>query len=204
MMDERDAMPFQEMINALGEVYGKTFSKFAMKLYWDTLKGYPLESLLRAGAGLAKSSKWMPKPADFVEAIDGGVGDRATIAWNKVKQAIGSAGAYKSVCFDDPTIHHAVRSMGSWPELCRTTEKELPFVGKRFEATYRAMVQNPPKDHPAKLIGISEGECSGRFEKHISPPVLIGNKEEAAEVLRLGSASAGGVQISQVIKMIGE
>jgi len=191
-MNGQDVKAFTEMIQALSEVYKNPLSKFAIKIYWNALKGYPLESLLKAGESLAKSLRWMPKPADFVEAIDGGVGDRSAHAWHKVKRAIEDVGAYRSVVFDDPLIHATVMSMGTWPEICRTPIKELPFVAKRFESTYRAAEQNPPESHQGKLIGISDGGNMGRHDGHVRPPVMIGDVKRAAEVLRIGEIGGGG------------
>ena len=95
-----------------------------------------------------------PKPAELLEFVNGDTGDRSLLAWEKVRKAIVSVGAYQSVRFDDPAIHSCIELMGGWPELCATRVTELKWKQKEFETAYKVMAKQ--RTHSEKLCGIVE------------------------------------------------
>lgn len=74
-----------------------------------------------------------------------------------------------------------------WTTICRGTTAELPHLQRRFCEAHRAYTGRGSFAFPAYLIG--ESEAANRTAgKRVAPPVLIGNPDRAAEVLRLGHA----------------
>ena len=126
--------------------------------------GFPSAGLIREAAGLT-----------------GGVMDAdamAVTAWDKVRRAIRTEGAYKSVEWDDPAIPLAINAVaGSWVKLCDQTSEELTvYTGKKFQEAYKA-------NRTARAIGktTSPGLIAveaGRLGYEAPEPLRIGCEPE--------------------------
>jgi len=161
-----------------------------MSVWWQACEPFDFEQVSKALSAHAvdpERGQFAPKPADVVKALAGTKTDRARLAWSKALDAMGRVGAWKSVAFDDPIIHAVIEDLGGWVKLCRT---ELDsYTEHRFCESYRAYVNRPDLVYPSKLIG--EFEAVNRHEgRQVAPPILIGNAQKAAEVLRLGSSES--------------
>lgn len=190
-MTPQDRVRFAKAMAALADYYGKPLSDGAIGLYWQGLQAYDIaqvERAVRLHVQNPDGGQWMPKIADLVRALEGSGQDAAVLAWAKVLRAVGAVGMHQSLAFDDPSIHLAIDDLGGWPGLCQTPERELPFVARRFEATYRAYRQRgaalPP--HPRYLSGLAE--IANASQGYASdPPRLVGDPEAAQRVLQAGS-----------------
>lgn len=189
-MQESDKREFASLLQATMDVYNKDISTDVIKIWWLAMSQFPIEQI-RVGLSKYITSpdygKFPPKPADIIFMMEGSSQDAALTAWNKVLEAISRAGTYKSVCFDDPIIHLCIDDIGGWIGLGETEEKELPFVQKRFEQTYRNYKSRG--DIPAhKRYLIGRSEANNNLLGYASPePVLIGDKELAMKTKQLGS-----------------
>lgn len=189
-MQEFDKREFASILQATMDVYNKDISTDVIKIWWLALQQYEIDQIKH---GLTKyitspdCGKFPPKPADIILMMDGSSQDAALIAWNKVLEGISRAGSYKSVCFDDPIIHLAIDDIGGWIGLGGSEEKELPFIQKRFEQSYRNYkTRGDIPAHKRYLIGRSE--ANNNLLGHPSPePVLIGDTELAMKTKQLGS-----------------
>lgn len=83
-------------------------------------------------------SGFAPTPGEFLEYCeDGNSADRA---WYELTDAIRRHGYTSSPTFlHDPKIAEAVRRLGGWVRLCRSTQQELSFVHRDFKAIYEGL-----------------------------------------------------------------
>ena len=192
MIDPQDKREFATIMEATMAVYGREVTKPVMQLYWSALVEYDMAAVRRAFGAWIKnpdSGQFAPKPADIIRMIDGATGDRAMVTWSKVDKAIRMVGHYQSVAFDDPVIHKVIDDMGGWRKLASLpSNKDLEFAGQEFIKRYRAYVlAGGVTEYPAYLIGESEAVNGKNGIRGYDPVQLIGDKEKAAQVARLGS-----------------
>ena len=147
-----------------------------LDVYWQCMKPFSDQEVARAFGVAMQTLKWMPRPADILEIISGAPSGKAFEAWNCMVTAMGFVGAYRSVVFEDKTIHAVIEAWGGWVEVCKLSTQELRYKTKEFQELYN-MYKNQPIDIP-KLVGRVEGEniLSG-FEEHIEEPVKIGFRD---------------------------
>lgn len=187
-MTAQDKPAFKDLITQALAFYRQDVSKFSLGVWWQACEPFSLEQAQRAltaHAMDAERGRFPPMPADIVKHLQGTQTDRSLMAWGKVFEAIQRVGAYQSVGFDDPAIHAAVDDLGGWTTICRGQMHDLPHLQRRFAEAHRAYCGRQSFPFPAYLLG--ESEASNRTAgRPVAPPVLIGNAERAAEVLRLG------------------
>ena len=192
-MRDTDFSEFCETLMVTSEVFGKPMSDAAMNFWWTLFKDFELADFSRAMAlhvtNTDKGGTFMPKPADIIRLIEGANVDLAAMAWAKVDRAWRTIGHMESVVFDDLLIHAVLSDMGGWAGLMsRNDNDSWPFVAREFEDRYRAYkVMRRTPVYPAILKGMMqiENDANG-FSKHNNPPRLIGNAEQAREVLVKG------------------
>lgn len=189
-MQEQDKAKFSTLVTEVLAFYRQDVSRFAMSVWWEACKGFDFEQVAKAFNAHAvdpERGQFAPKPADVVKALAGTKTDRARLAWGKAFDAMQRVGAYQSVAFDDPVIHAVIEDLGGWTKVCRSDMEQLSYMEHRFCEAYRAYATRPDVEYPAKLIG--EFEAINRHEgRKVAPPILIGNPQKAAEVLRLGGS----------------
>ena len=186
-MNASDKRAFKDLITQAMAFYRQDVSTFSLGVWWSACEAFSLEQVGKAFTAHAERGRFAPMPADIVKHLQGTQTDRSLMAWGKVLEGIQRVGAYQSVGFDDPAIHAAVEDLGGWTTICRSTMQELPHLQRRFTEAHRAYCGRQSFPFPAYLIG--ESEAANRTAgKRVAPPVLIGNPERAAEVLRLGAA----------------
>jgi hypothetical protein len=182
---------FSAMLMVIADYCGKQLSPGVISLYWQGLQDLDIDAVrkaLNAHVQNPDTGQYMPKIADIRRMLGGTTRDAALMAWNKVQEAVGRAGGYRSVCFDDPIINRAVHDMGGWPEICTKGMDELPFVERNFCDRYRAYkTHGGAPGHPAYLLGLCEAQnVQGGFKSE--PPMLVGDAESARRVMLGGSS----------------
>jgi hypothetical protein len=198
-MIDQDLSRFAEMIVGVGEVYGKSLTPIVIDVYWSVLKAFKFEEVKKAIYLHLENpdvGRYLPKPADIIMAVEGSSQNQALRAWTKVVSASQRIGVYTSVAFDDALIHAVIEDMGGWRIFCAVETEQLPFVGKEFQERYRGYVIKKPLRYPKYLTGIAESQNSIRGYVY-GPPVLIGDKMKAMQVIATGShPSIFGVELS--------
>lgn len=188
-MTTDDKRAFADLITQALAFYRQEVSTFTLSVWWQACQPFSLEQVQKAftaHATDAERGRFPPMPADIVKHLQGTQTDRGLMAWGKVLEAIQRVGAYQSVAFDDPAIHAAIEDVGGWTTICRSEMSELPFLQRRFTEAHRAYCGRQAYPFPAYLIG--ESEAANRAAgKRVVPPVLIGNPQKAAEVVKLGA-----------------
>lgn len=209
-MQQRDYDTFVQMLNAIGDLYGKKISEWAISIWWGALQHYDLAAVrdaLNRHVQNPDSGQFMPKPADVVKMVQGTTVDSALVAWAKVDRAARQVGPYRDVVFDDPIIHRVLHDMGGWSQLGNKSEDEWPFVGKEFQNRYRGFRgRSEVPEYPPVLIGISG--AYNRQKGHFSEaPLLIGDPAMAQRVRDGGTDKAllhitDASHVSQKLKRI--
>jgi len=189
-MQQSDFNDFKVVLEATAQMYGKVLTATIVALWWEALKGYDLAAV-REGFGRhmqnPDTGQFMPKPADIVRMLGGTTQDGALLAWSKVDRAVRSIGPYETVAFDDPIIHAVITDMGGWVALGSKTEHEWPFVAREFENRYRGYrLGGGVSQYPPALAGIAQTE-NVQSGLPTSAPVLIGERAQAMQTVRLGS-----------------
>jgi len=187
-MNDNDKRTFDEMLCAIFSMYNKPPpSPELVKMYFSALAEYTIEEIregLNRHAVDTDQGQYIPKPADIVRNVKGNSESRAETAWGKVDKAIRTVGPHQDVCFDDGLIHSVIVDMGGWIELNKVTMDEYPFKHNEFVKRYRGYITRPPKQIMSHLTGTANGHNRGVGE--ILPPMLIGDKQKAAEILHHG------------------
>ena len=198
-MKQENFDEFCDLIDTVAEQHNKTMTHSLKMLYWIGLHDKDFEAVKSALFRHLRNpdtGMFMPKVADIMRMIEGSSEDSSMIAWTATNKALREKGTYVSVCFDDFLIHRVLQDMGGWIQLGTKTEDEWPFVAKEFQTRYRGYKSRDEKPgYPAHLIGIAEMHNAREGHK-IDPPVLIGDKEKAKQVLTRGAGMidySGGI-----------
>lgn len=189
-MNIQDKPKFAQLLTDVQAFYRQNVSTFALGVWWQACERFDFEQVSKALTQHAMDpdrGQFAPKPADVVRLLQGTRTDRALLAWGKVLDAMQRVGSYQSVAFDDSVIHAVVEDIGGWVQMCRSDMDELSHTERRFCESYRAYAARPSIGFPARLAGAHEID-NRTAGKKVAPPILIGDPQKAAEVLRLGSA----------------
>lgn len=160
-MQDADAERFRTLMQAMCATYRQQPSPALFEGYWLGLSGMSLGDFERAVRRALSGSKFMPAPAELREL--GGelsTSARAVHAWNAVKGAIRSMGAYGSPDFDDKAINATIRNLGGWQRVCGLESEELEkWTRKEFEKVYATLLQSGYDEYQGRhLVGIHEAE----------------------------------------------
>lgn len=129
-------------------------SEFALTVWWNGCQRYEFEEVARALSDHATDpdkGQFAPKVADIVRILGGTKSDRSLREWSRVHEAMGRVGAYTDVDFGDGATHAAIRDMGGWPKLCRTSTDQLSYLQHRFCELYKA--HDGQENDSAPLMG---------------------------------------------------
>jgi Domain of unknown function (DUF6475) len=185
-----DKPKFFSLMADVQAFYGKDFSEFAGRVWWEAMKAYDLRAVadaLNRHCVNPDSGQFAPKPADVVKMLAGSTQDSALVAWSKVDSAVRHVGCGRSVVFDDPVIHRVLMDMGGWTQLGTKTEEEFPFVRNEFVNRYRGYrMRSETPDYLPVMIGYYEAQ-NQRSGFKSDAPTLIGNPEAAQTVMLSGN-----------------
>jgi hypothetical protein len=134
-MQPCDRAEFVAVLNALALVKpgANKLTPEAIDLWWNAMSGWPLQSFKAAASHLSRTHEFMPSPFHFEQLRTAGQ-PTAAEAWviamaNLTSWRTGSstAGAF---------IDHVVKLVGGYHALAMATEKDLPFIERRFKEYY--------------------------------------------------------------------
>lgn len=171
---------FKEYMAALSEIHNRELSALLNSLYWKTLEPFTDDECERAFKELVFSTKFFPKPADFLEILQGKAEDQGARAWIQVVGAVRRYGNYQSVRFADPVIHSVIEFMGGWGATRDWTDSELKWKQKEFEKMYGIMQRNGK--HPEYLPGDIEIQNAANGYEEKREIVQIGFDEKVKEI----------------------
>lgn len=163
---------FSKNFTGICELFDKQASDTLTSIYYESLKVMTDQEFKTAITRIITTSKFFPKPADFLEAIRMDESAQAILAYEKAVTAGRQHGCYRSVKFDDPAIHSTIELMGGWQQFC-LSEDSRKWQQKEFEKIYPVMLRRG--SHPKYLPGQSE-ERNALTGHKITSPVLIGER----------------------------
>lgn len=161
-------------------------------LWFALLEDIPDENFLQAITHLSNSEINLYPGTNIVALIRGKVNElaggsvpvdaMAELAYDKIVRAFERWGKYRTVVFDDPTIHAVLDSKGGWIAYCNTPDGELKWYRKEFVNLYKLyaplMAQGLIR-FPAELPGLWASEVTATDKAKL--PVFIGDKQKFLE-----------------------
>lgn len=191
-MKSSDRQRFAALMAQASETYAKPLTEGGLTLWWTLMRDHTIDDVERAMHAHMldpERGRFLPVPADLVRIIEGSGGDRAALAWTKVREAIRSIGPYRSVVFDDPVIHAVIEDMGGWIRMGDMSTEEAPFRGKEFSDRYKAYaMRRQAPQHPPMLCGEHDLANRVKFPGAVNPPVLVGDVQRARAILEGGAS----------------
>lgn len=158
-MDDSNKKDFAVLFYGLGEYYDKPVTKNLLLIYFDDLKKYSLDEV-KEGASKhrldPKHGTFWPKSADIIRHLQTDeISDeeKAELAWAQVIREIRRTGSYGTLKLDDKQAIAAVKSLGSWSQLCGSTETEMTWKKKEFISMYETYSRTPVEMLPSSLPG---------------------------------------------------
>ena len=111
-------------------------SKELIETYFMVLEEFEISEVTRASNEIMKTWKnhYMPKPAHFIEIIDGSKEDQSLEVWQYVLKQIESKGI--SNCHFDTATNNAIRSVGGIEAIGLLDRDKLTFKQKDFCRAY--------------------------------------------------------------------
>lgn len=139
---------FAQEFVGLCEVYDRSASQALMSAYYEALKDMTDDEFVVAVRTILKERRYtkLPMPGDFrpEKEADG------IRACSLLMSAIERHGAWRSVCFEDFTIHRVVVLLGGWQKVCR--EIPIDILRRDFIKMYMGL-KGSPGVGPAYLAG---------------------------------------------------
>lgn len=158
-MTNDDKQKFASQLAGVYSLYGKELSDVVIAIWWRSMERFDVDAVVDAFSRHVLSpdtGKFLPRPADIAGLIQGGTEDSSLKAWTELERAIRTIGAYQSVEFADAITGHVIQDMGGWQEMCRTTEKDLPFRKNEFVKRYSSYKRSGKELPSITHKGISE------------------------------------------------
>lgn len=157
-MTEADRGQFAGLMVALSETFNEPISEVRADVYFQVLRAFPLETVKAAAYQLLHGAKFFPKPAEFVEVIEGDVADQGEMALARIAEEVRRTGYYGRPRLSEDDGELVRRVWGGWEGVCA----QLPARGteafgwerKRFLEVYSAVkAQTLREDVPALTGG---------------------------------------------------
>lgn len=153
----KDHKLFLVNMATLSEVFDKQLSDTLLEVYWRILEPFDDSECMTIFKRIVIELKFFPKPAEFIEMLQGKKEHSATNAWLDVLGTVRRIGCYRSVRFADPIIHSVIQAMGGWPRLADMRVDDEKWKQKEFERLYQVLAENPRNGkHPEYLPGEHE------------------------------------------------
>ena len=186
---------FSPCFSVMCEYYGAKFGEGITRLYFESLEHYDIEDFKKACRKITTTRVYptMPKIAEFVEAIEGSVDERAVEAWDEAMNACAKYGPYRSVSFEDEAINRAVSHIvGGWDKINNCGLDELVWVKKEFLSAYKAYAGKELAR--TRLRGI--GELLGCKSEGVH---LIGENKNVS-LLEMAAIESGEKSVEQIFQ----
>ena len=130
-MVDADEVHFLKVLNGLASMFRVEIEQEALPIWWDAMRGWSLIDFKTAAAQLVKTSKFMPRPADFEQLRKAGR-PTAGEAWARAVRYAASSAYRTKPEIGDELIDTAVRAIGGFQAIGMTDEDKLHFLETRF------------------------------------------------------------------------
>jgi hypothetical protein len=140
------------------------------RLYGEALADLDYELARRAVGRLARIAKWFPTVAEIREQavnLEQGATRKGLEAWGDVVAEIRRTGSYGSPRFSDPLVCEALRGIGTWRDICLSTNDTADRA--RFVELYDAIAARGRTEAAAGPLSLPSPKASRDVTR------LIGN-----------------------------
>jgi hypothetical protein len=139
-MESSDIGKFQKVMAGVAENFSSKLTEAGTDLMFEVLRQYSFDQFYQATIQVLKTRKYttMPTIADYVEAIDGNLYDRAEFQCSQVIRAVRECGRNKTPNFKDQITKSIVNNHYGWISICDKEKKELPWFERDFKQKYVA------------------------------------------------------------------
>lgn len=145
-MQANDGNRFRDLLRGMGRMYSQDVDALTLDAYWLALGDWSLEDFEGACRQLMKTAKFMPRPADFTE-LRKAARPTAGEAWTEVLAYVRGGGIgtglpdhdFDGRAITDPLVIAAVRAIGGFEAIGRSTTDQTPFLERRFAEHYEAI-----------------------------------------------------------------
>ena len=141
-MNDLDRPAFAEAMLALAETFNEPLTDVKTEAYFDALREFTTPQVLGAMKLALYRSKFMPRPADLRECIEGDREEAATAAWGAVLREIRRVGYLGHPDLDARSLRAVKELFGSWQRMCERLPAEGPeLLGwvKQFKQVYASV-----------------------------------------------------------------
>ena len=132
-----DQKVFKELLSMLGEIHNKEITPTLARIYWEALKPYSVQQVQDALNQSVLTSRFMPKPVDLIELIEGDFNEQAAQEWGKMLSFMRKQGRFGESKLPD-NIKKTVDQLGGWPHLCTLSQSQLDFKSKEFNKIFES------------------------------------------------------------------
>ena len=136
-MTPKQKPEFLQTIAALAEQHQRELSPAALKLWWAAMAHWKLDDFKRAATFLARSSEFMPKPADF-ERLRANAALNPHEAWSAV--VAHATGGYRTGAKVDAIVAETVERMGGFAMIGQSNRDRLQWLKRDFVEFYASVV----------------------------------------------------------------
>ena len=141
-MQQADFKRFKIVMNGMAKVYEREIDAAVLDAYWLALGRWSLEEFESAAAQLLRTSKFMPRPADFHELARAGR-PTAGEAWAHVLQLARHGGmpvfGQESPPSLSPLARRALDAIGGLNAVAMSDVDKTPFLERRFCEHYESI-----------------------------------------------------------------
>jgi len=130
-----DGNRFRSLLAGMGRMFGQDLDGVVLDAYWLALRDWSFEAFEAACGQLTRTSKFMPRPADFV-ALAKAHETTPSEAWDAVLQHC--KGAYRdgSGIDDGGPVDQAVAGLGGYRAVAFYNIEFLPVLARQFAERY--------------------------------------------------------------------
>jgi len=172
-----DGNRFRDVLRGLCKVYGTEPDAVMLDVYWMTLNDWPLTDFEAAAAHLLRTSRFMPRPADF-HALRQATELCAPEAW---AEAMARCGGWRdgSAGRDGDRIDRTVHCVGGYRTLAMAdVEHDLPHIQRRFLEAFDVIADS---ERVREALPQLAGEDTRRRLRSTNGFQQIGQVAESAE-----------------------
>lgn len=133
-MQQDDFRRFRSVMNGMAKLYGGELDAPTLDAYWLALRGWALADFEAGAAQLMRTSKFMPRPADFEELRRAGL-PTAGEAWAEARTCWRRGGSGTG----DALTDRVVQMLGGYRAMGMMSSDQMPFLERRFAEHYESL-----------------------------------------------------------------
>lgn len=163
-MTPDDKKPFAEIVTGFAELKGKSLSKAALSLFWNSMQHWDIDDFRAAANQLVRSCEFMPTPKDFEDLRKAGrptAGEAWALVRQHAKGAIQCGQIVHSHSCGDRFIDRCANAIGGYGAVAMCDSDKLHFLEKRFAEHFATMQESEDIREAVPQIAHSRARLNG-------------------------------------------